>query len=482
MIVRNSRLFMFDIAIIGAGIIGCQLAYELSAFDLSVVILEKNNEVLNEITSSNSGIIHAGYDPEDGTLKAKLNLLGASLYKEQARKLHVAYDQVGSLVVAIHEEELDILKELKSKAEKRSIIHSWLTQEEVRVREPHISDKVIAALYFPTTAIILPWEMGYALIDHACVNGVELIRKAEVISVEHHDGSITLNTKAGLIEARCVINCSGLKGEVVARLNRPDYPKSLVFKKGQYHVTDKNDADYINHVVYPVPSNKGKGILAVKTVEGNLLIGPTSELTENPYDFSTTQIGLSDIEAKIGNIIQPLPKTHMIRQFAGMRPSPIKKDFIIEEDTPDWINVIGIESPGLASAPGIASYVLETFIRPKFQLQAKENIVWLEPSCNIHDESPDAWNLRIRENPFYGKIVCICERVSEQEVIDAIRKPAGACSIKGVKRRVRPGSGRCQGGFCENRVVAILAKELGIKPEDVVYDDTPFLHAVGEER
>lgn len=465
---------MFDIVIIGAGIIGCQLAYDLSRFDLKILVLEKNLEILNEVSSANSGIIHPGYDPEEGTLKAKLNLLGAQRYPDLCQKLHVDYQQVGSLVCSTSRDESDSLTLLMARANLRGIPCLRLTQAEVRQKETHLSKEVIEALYFPTTAIIMPWEMGYALMDAACLNGVELKRQEACVHVEKHPNYCKVMTEKSSYRSRLVINASGLKGDEVAKLFDPSLKNRLIFKKGQYFVSDILDKNYISHVLFPVPSSKGKGVLAVKTTEGNLLFGPTSELCENGYDHSTTPASLFEIESKITRLIQPLPKSTLIRQFAGMRPSSITKDFIIE-DKGFWIDVIGIDSPGLASSPGISSYVIETMIQSKFDLKPKETILDL-PQPNLHRLTSHAkWNQQIKLNPKYGHVVCVCENVSEQEIIDAIHKPAGARSVKGVKRRVRPGSGRCQGGFCENRIVQILSQELQIPVEEVCYDDSPFL-------
>ena len=469
---------IYDITLIGAGIIGCQLAYDLSHFNVSICLLEKNNEVLNEITSANSGIIHTGYDPEEGTLKAQLNVLGALRYPSLCAELKVPYAQVGSLVVSNDEEGTRQLDVLEARAQQRHIPVERLNQNQVRAREPHISTEVIEALYFPTTGMILPWEVGYALIDHACANGLELKRNAEVLGVLQHETHIELITPQGSILTKQVINCAGLKGEVVARLYDRNYPHVLSFRKGQYHVTDKTDESYINHILFPVPTSKGKGILAVKTTEGNLLFGPTSEAVDNPYDHSTSLEGLREIDEKLPKLIQALPKSHMIHQFAGMRPNPNTKDFIIEMKDDRWINAIGIDSPGLASSPAISNYIIDTLLKPIVSLMPKKNYVALEANADHRTENLENWNERIQKNPNYGKIVCVCEGVSEQEILNAIRRPAGAVSIKGVKRRVRPGSGRCQGGFCESRIVSILAKELNISKEAVVYEDSPFLYDV----
>jgi glycerol-3-phosphate dehydrogenase len=465
---------MFDIIIIGAGIIGCQMAYTLSLTTLSVLVIEKNTEVLNEVSSANSGIIHTGYDPKDGTLKALLNVKGATLYRELCAQLQVPLMECGSLLVAHNDQEIETLKGIMDKAHQRQIPCSLLDQEACRKTEPNIARSIIAALFFPTTASILPWQMGYALIDNACQNGVTLHTSEPVIKVDK--GTImTVTTPKASYQAKMVINCSGLSGDKVARLAEPDYPITLRLKKGEYQVTDKTDAAYLNHILFPLPTEKGKGVLAVKTVEGNLLFGPNSTMVKDPYDNDTTPDGLAEVNEKIKDVIVALPQSRMIRQFAGVRPGSPTKDFIIENHD-HWINVIGIDSPGLASSPAIAQYVLNEFITPYLNPQQVDRPVYIHHKpLNTLDH--DQRNALIKANPDYGKIICLCEDVSYQEVADAIHSPAQTKSIKGIKRRCRPGSGRCQGGFCEAKIVDILSKELGIPKEQVLYDndDSAFL-------
>ena len=470
---------MLDLIIIGAGIVGCQLAYDLSHFKLSICVLEKNVEIMNETSSANSALIHAGYDPEDDTLKAKLNLVGARRYPELCKALNVDYHAVGSLLAAMNADELTSLNELHARAIRRNIQVERLKRNEVIKREPNINPMVIEALYFPTTAIITPWQMGYALMNHAVINGVELRRNEAFVTVEKQDDTYLIHTSRGTIQVRHVINAAGLNAHVIARLQNPlnDYP--IQFRKGEYQVSDLEDENYLKHVIYPCPSIKGKGVLALKTIEGNLMFGPTSTIIEDPYDQGTTQTGLNEIEVKISNLIKPLPKSHLIRQFAGVRPSPLSKDFILREDT-GWFDCVGIDSPGLASAPGISMYVIENFIHKHFVLEEKEIIPFQWPH-RIHPKDERTRSSMIQNKPKMGKIVCVCETVSEQEIIDAIRLPVGARSVKGVKRLTRPGSGRCQGGFCETAVVKLLARELNIHPSEVLYDNEAFLRPYGSK-
>lgn len=465
---------MVDIIIIGSGIIGSMLAYDLSHFNVSVCVLEKNVEIMNEVSSANSGLIHTGYDPEEGTLKAKLNLLGAQRYPDIARNLNVDYERVGSLLVSNNTQDHEILMNLAQRAKSRNISYQYLNQEEVRLKEPNISDTVVEALFFPTTAIITPWQMGYACMNYAVSNGVELYRETEVIGIEKTDHYRVLTNK-GVFESKIVINCSGLNGVRVAKYHNPESTHQIEFRKGEYQVSDIRDASYLNHVIYPLPTKLGKGVLALKTIEGNLMFGPTSTVIENAYDFSTTAQGLLEVDTKISQIIKPLTKNRLIRQFAGVRPTSLSKDFIIE-DLDQFINVIGIDSPGLASSPGISNYVIHEFIQKYINLHDKENLVDFKWKKHLSFEER---NELIKKDSKYGRIVCVCETISEKEIMNAIHLPVGARSIKGVKRLTRPGSGRCQGGFCESEVVRILARELNLDMQDIPYDNDVFLSPLG---
>lgn len=465
---------MVDIIIIGSGIIGSMLAYDLSHFNVSVCVLEKNVEIMNEVSSANSGLIHTGYDPEEGTLKAKLNLLGAQRYPDIARNLNVDYERVGSLLVSNNTQDHEILMNLAQRAKSRNISYQYLNQEEVRLKEPNISDTVVEALFFPTTAIITPWQMGYACMNYAVSNGVELYRETEVIGIEKTDHYRVLTNK-GVFESKIVINCSGLNGVRVAKYHNPKSTHQIEFRKGEYQVSDIRDASYLNHVIYPLPTKLGKGVLALKTIEGNLMFGPTSTVIENAYDFSTTAQGLLEVDTKISQIIKPLAKNRLIRQFAGVRPTSLSKDFIIE-DLDQFINVIGIDSPGLASSPGISNYVIHEFIQKYINLHDKENLVDFKWKKHLSFEER---NELIKKDSKYGRIVCVCETISEKEIMNAIHLPVGARSIKGVKRLTRPGSGRCQGGFCESEVVRILARELNLDMQDIPYDNDTFLSPLG---
>ena len=471
---------MVDVIVIGAGIVGCAMAYTLSLTNLSVLVLEKNIEVLDEVSSSNSGIIHAGYDPDEGSLKARLNVRGAQLYQEWCPRLGVERLQCGGLVIAKAFDEMEALEALKVKAERRGIPFEVLNREAALAKEPHLTPEVIQALYFPSVAVIMPWAMGYALITNAVHNGVTLKTDEPVIGVTSGE-YFTVKTPKGSYDAKMVINCAGLGGDGVARLHDPSLPQRLYFRKGEYQITDKFDGDYLNHVIYPVPSPIfGKGVLAIKTVEGNVMFGPNSQRIEDPYDNACTSEGLAEVQRKLPQIIVPMPLTRMIRQFAGVRPISVTKDFILE-DKNGWVNAIGIDSPGLASAPAISEYLMNTFIVPRLNPVPIERSVLKSPKA-LHTLTPEERNQKINLHPDYGRIVCVCESVAKQDVVDAIHGLVPAYTLKGIKRRLRPGSGRCQGGFCESRIVEILAQELHIDPSEVLYDTTgtQFLTKIGD--
>lgn len=470
---------MVDVIIIGAGIVGCSLAYTLSLTNLRVLVLEKNVEVLDEVSSANSGIIHAGYDPDEGSLKARLNVRGAQLYREWCPRLGVDRLECGGLVIAKAFDEMEALQALKVKAERRGIPFEVLNREAALEKEPHLTPEVIQALYFPTVAVILPWQMGYALISNAVVNGVTLKTNEPVIGVRSGK-HFTVTTPKGSYDATMVINCAGLGGDTVAQLHDPSTPKRLYFRKGEYQITDKFDGDYLKHVIYPVPSPVfGKGVLAIKTIEGNLMFGPNSQRIDDPTDNACTPEGLEEVQRKLPQIIVPMPLTRMIRQFAGVRPISVTKDFILEEKH-GWVNAIGIDSPGLASAPAIAEYLMTQFIAPRLHPTPIKRNVYSVPHAVQHLSATER-HQKIQTNPDYGRIVCVCEGVSKQDVIEAIHGPVPATTLKGIKRRLRPGSGRCQGGFCESRIVEILAQELKVDPTDVLYDTegTHFLSPIG---
>ncbi len=462
---------MLDVIVIGTGISGSFVARELAKFDLNVMVLEKNNDISNETTMANSAIIHSGYDPVPGTNKAKYNVEGSRMYEQVCKELECEYKRVGSLTVAVDDEQVQTLYEL----EKRSVINdvpvSILTRDEALAMEPNLADATKAVLLAESAAIIYPWEVAIALMENAMDNGVTLKLNQEVIGIKKLDSGYKVITTNESFEAKLVINCAGVFADKIHNMIAKK-TFEITPRRGQYFVLDTTVGNLVNHVIFPCPSTKGKGVLVTPTTHGNLLVGPTSEVIADKNGIQTTMDGLQYVREHANTIVKNIPYHKVIRSFAGLRPSSDLHDFIIEEakDAKGFIDVAGIESPGLASAPAIAKEVIR-LVKSRIELVNK---VKFNPNRKAYTTFAHL-NLEekkeiIKKDKMYGQIICRCETVTEGEIVDCIRRNAGATTIKGVKKRVRPGMGRCQGGFCEPLVVEILARELGIDPMEVKYD------------
>lgn len=462
---------MIDIIIIGSGIIGASIARELARYSCSVLVLEKNNDVANETTMANSAIIHSGYDPLPGTNKAVYNVLGNRMYEKMCKELDCAYLNIGSLTVATDEVQLKTLETLLVRGTVNNVPLKLLTKEEALEVEPNLSNQTLGALYAPTTAIVYPWEIAIALMENAMDNDVQLKLNHEVTAIEKVDTGYRVKTNQGVFESKVVINCAGIFADKVHNLIAQ---KSFEIhpRRGQYYVLDKSVGDLVKHVIFPCPSEKGKGVLVTPTTHGNILVGPTSESINDVFGTQTTYEGLEYIKEHANSLVKNIPYHKVIRSFAGTRPSADQHDFIIQEAVgrPGFIDVAGIESPGLASAPAIAVEVIRLI---GLRLELIENQLFnpIRKGYIVFDNlSIEEKRQCISKDARYGKIICRCERVTEGEIVDCIQRNAGATTIKGVKKRVRPGMGRCQGGFCEPLVLDILARELNIDPIEVNYD------------
>lgn len=467
---------MEDILIIGGGIVGSLIAYECSKYQCEVTLLDKENDVANATTMANSAIIHAGYDPKEDTLKARLNVRGALLYPSLCADLKVDYQRIGSLVVASSEAELQTLKTLQAKAKKRGIETEIINQAEIRAMERNIADEINYALWCPTTAIVTPWNVAIAAMEVAIANHVKCELNQRVIEIEKHKDVFVVKTEDRQYESKMVINCAGLYADQINQMvtHRADF--SIVPKKGEYFVLSKLCKDFVSHVIYPTPSDVGKGVLVVPTVHGNILLGPNASVHDDKDDLSTSQVGLDFVRSNINKVVKNVPFGEIIHSFSGNRPTVDGEDFVIEEScVKHFINVAAIDSPGLASAPAIAEYVMEQFILKEFELQRRSFMKHRQRPIEIHRCSDEEKKKYVALNPRYGEMVCRCEQVSAQEVIDCIRR--GARSVVAVKKRVRPGMGKCQGGFCEPLVVSLLAQTLGISMVEVDYNqkDSPLL-------
>ena len=475
---------MFDVVVIGAGITGSLTALGLSGFRLHTAVLEKSNDIADGATMANSAIVHTGYDPEDGTLKAELNVEGAAMYPKLTKDLGCMYKTVGAYVAACGSEEEKHLSVLADRALRRGIPHEMLDGDMARCMESHLSDHVTKVLSFPTTAVIYPWEVAIAAMETAVNNGTELHLNTEVRGIRRIEGGYALDTTKGIFETKMIISCAGTHADRIARMVSDQVAYEIRPRKGEYYVLAKNTG-LVNHIVFPVPGPKGKGVLAVPTVYGNVLIGPNSAYCSDPDCVAHTAEGLAEVKQNIARTMKDVPFNKVIRSFAGLRPSSTSKDFIITEydDAPGFVDVASIESPGLASAPAIAAYVIRNFVKKYFTLTVNEDAVMTRRRPLVMSElSVEERNEVIRKDPSYGRIVCRCEKISEGEIVDAIHRTCGAATVKGIKKRVRPGMGRCQGGFCEPYVLELLAKEKGVSPLEVDLDGLGSEILKGENR
>lgn len=456
---------MYDIVIIGAGVIGSMIARTLSQYKLNILVLEKENDVGNGSSSANSAIVHSGYDPEPGTLKAKLNVRGNALFDQITKELDVEFERIGSITLANTLEEVKILESLEKRAHENGVKVEILNHDELKKIEPSITDKVIKGLLAPTCGIINPFELVVGAMENAMDNGVELKLLEEVKSIDKLSDSFKVCTNKGYYETKYVINCGGVYSDSI---NEMVNEKSFTIKprRGEYFVLDHFDDTYVRHVLFNVPSSKGKGVLVSPTTHYNYLVGPSSEYVEEKDDVSTDKETLDNVKLNAYSLVDNLRLDKQIRIFSGIRAVSDTGDFVIEETIPYFINVAGIQSPGLASSPAIAEMV-SGMIKNK-ELKEDYN-PYRRPLPRLNKKSVEERSEYYKKDPSFGNIICRCEKITEGEIVDVIRRNCGATTIKGVKKRVRPGFGKCQGGFCEAHVLKILARELDIKKESIVY-------------
>ena len=454
---------MRKVIIIGAGIIGACIARELSKYKLDIMVLEKENDVCEGTSCANSAIIHSGYDPKPGTLMAKLNVQGNIMFDELSKDLDFEFIRNGSLTLANNEEECQILNDLYQRSQENNVETYILDHDEVLKREPNITKKVIKALYAPTAGIVDPFNFNICVMENAMENGVKLVLNCLVTDISRKDNQYLVKTTLGDYSADIVINAAGVYADSISKMVGID-KYQLKPRKGEYYLLDHYDDSFINYTLFNVPSSKGKGILVAPTTSHNYIVGPSSEFVDSKEDLSTDTITLQNIKAKAYDLVDFIDYSKQIKQFSGLRAVGEVHDFIINEDLPNFINLIGIQSPGLTSAPAIGVYVSEMIkdkeINNNFNPVRKRQI-------RLKDLSNEERNKLIKENPSYGKIICRCEQVSYGEVVDAINRTCGATTIKGVKKRVRAGFGKCQGGFCEEIVLNILIKELNKQASDI---------------
>lgn len=459
---RKGESKMYDVVIIGAGVTGSAVARELSRYQLKTVVLEKEEDVCCGTSKANSAIIHAGYDAEPGSLKAKMNEKGSKMMKSLAEELDFPYKQNGSFVLCFEQSGIQKLEELKNRGIQNGIEGLEIIEgERIWEMEPNLSRNVKAVLYAPTAAIVCPFKMTIALAENANVNGTEFAFNTRVTDIEKTECGYKIETDKGFYETKCIVNAAGVYADKWNNMvsNRK---LSITPRKGEYLLLDKKAGDFVSKTIFQLPTEKGKGVLITPTVHGNLLVGPTADDTDDKEGVQTTAEGLKKVASQAKMSAESVPLQMVITSFAGLRAAEKSRDFILGEapDAEGFFNAAGIASPGLSSAPAIGVYLAEK-IAEKFHAERKENFIAKRKDIPCVAESePDEIRALIAKNPAYGTVVCRCETVTEGEIMDAIHRPLGAKSLDGVKRRTRAGMGRCQSGFCSTRTMEILAREL----------------------
>ena len=458
---------MYDVIIIGAGVCGCAIARELSRKKAKILVAEKQEDVCCGTSKANSGICHAGHDAKHGTLMAKLNVQGSRMMEALSEELDFPYVRNGALVVMTNPQDRESLNKLYENGILNGVEGLRIVErEELKQMEPNISDQAAAALYAPTSAIICPFGLTEALAENAAENGVEFRFDTEVTGIEKKEAGWRLHTSGGTLEARAVVNAAGVHSDQIHNLVSEE-PMTIVPRRGDYFLLDRSAGTHVRHTIFQLPGKLGKGVLVSPTVHGNLIVGPTAVDIEDRDNTATSQQGLDRIREKCGTAVRNLPLGQTITSFAGLRAHEPRHRFFIEEIRPGFVDCAAIESPGLSSAPAIGVMAAEMVAR---RLELEDNPDFngrRKGILNPRTLTTQQYDALIREKPAYGNVICRCETITEGEILDAIHRVPGARSLDGVKRRVRAGMGRCQGGFCSVRVMEILSRELGIPMEAV---------------
>ena len=458
----KERITMYDALIIGGGVIGCAIARELSRYRLNLCLVEKEEDVCTGTSKANSAIVHAGFDAEPGSNKAIFNVRGSEMMEDLCRDLDIPYSRCGSLVLSFDAADRPRLEALLQRGLENGVKDLEIVEgDALRAMEPNLSDEVAAALHAPTGAIVCPFTLTFALAENAAANGAELRFNAGVEKIERIEGGFAVHTAAGTLESRVVINAAGVYADDLHN-QLCENKLRIVARRGEYCLMDKTEGNLVSHTIFQLPSAMGKGVLVTPTVHGNLLTGPTAADQDDRDGTATTADGLALVASAAGRSVKRLPMNRVITAFAGLRAHITEgaKDFVIGESADGFFEAAGIESPGLTSAPAIGLYLAE-LVAEKLGAEIKDDFIATRRGITPLRELPFEERRTIIENDSaYGQIICRCEQISEGEIIEAIRR--GARSLDGVKRRVRAGMGRCQGGFCAPRVMEILARELNL--------------------
>ena len=460
---------MYDVAIIGAGVIGCAVARELSHYNVTACVTEREEDVCCGTSKANSAIIHGGFDATPGSLKAALNVRGNEMMDQLSKELDIPFKRNGSLVVCTKDQNRADLEALLNKGLQNHVPGVRIIEgEELTQLEPNLSDDVVAALYAPTGGIICPFQLTIAFAENAHENGIEFLLNTEVTGIKKTNSSYVLSTSKGYLEAKVVVNASGVYADILNNMVS-EHKLEIIARRGEYLLLDKTAGNHVSHTIFQLPGKMGKGVLVSPTIHGNLLVGPTAVDVDNKESTNTTRAGLDSLAIATSPSVKNVPLRQVITSFAGLRAHEVQGDFVIGEsaDAEGFFHAAGIESPGLTSAPAIGE-LLASQIAEKLGLTLKPNYKTSRKGIlNPETLSLEERNALIKEQPAYGNIICRCEMITEGEILDAIHRPLGARSLDAIKRRTRAGMGRCQAGFCTPKVMEILEREVPMSVFDV---------------
>lgn len=457
----------YDVAIVGGGVIGCSIARELSKYRAKILLLEKNAEVGFGTTKTNSGIIHPGHDTSLSTLKGRLVSKGNAAFDQLREELHFGFERIGQLNVAIREEDWPELEKMKKQGDEKGVpgLELW-DQARLRREEPNLSRSLLGALYAPSAGVINPYEFAFALVESAQANGVDVRVECPVQAIEPCAEGLEVYTPCGKVTATFVINCAGVYADKIAAMVGCDDFRILP-RKGEEYMLDKRLKGLVRRLVFPIPTKTTKGTLIIPTFDGTIMVGPTADDVEDREDVATSSEGSESVFGFVKQLCPSIDQRDAITAFAGLRAASSTGDFVIGA-TPvkGFINVAGIQSPGLTSAPSIAWYVRDILAQQGLELAAKDQ--WkatISGPSRFAMATPQKQAELVAENPQFGRVVCRCELVTEAEIHEAVDH--GARTLDGIKFRTRAGMGRCQGGFCTSRCMDILSSRLEIPLTEV---------------
>ncbi|MEE9151302.1 MAG: NAD(P)/FAD-dependent oxidoreductase [Thermoplasmata archaeon] len=466
--------YELDVLIVGGGVVGCGIAKELSKYELDVALVEKESDVCGGASKANSGVVHSGIYSEPGSLKARLCVEGNALFPNLAKEAGVEFKKIGKLVVARSEEEVEELERLKEIGEKNKVPGlKLINEEELGNLEPNICGE--KALKVPTAGIISPYQLTIALAENALANKVKIFLDTKVLDISMRDGHFIVKTKRAEFKTRYVINCAGLYSETIAKM--VGIGKHRIYPcRGEYLVLDKSLSHLINHMIYPVPENGsgGLGIHLTPTIEGNILVGPSAKYIQDKEVISTTKSEMDRLLKEAKSYLGNIPKNVCIQSYAGIRCKLVEEgskepgDFVIEEDQniKGFINLMGIESPGLSASPAIAKMVVN-LVQKNEKLKLKQDFKISKAKKRFDSLNLEGKAGLIEDNPNHGHLICRCEKVTKQEIIEALNNPLEVRTLSGIKYRSRAMMGRCQGGFCKPRIIKIIKELYHPNVEDI---------------